>query len=114
MKDIITKLPGDILFPSDESEMLKPNKKNNTIFVVFIGGVTYTEIEGIRYLNIKLKQIFEKNKEQNNSGLQLIIVTDEIINNKKIFDGFGMNFEQKYSYKKCYLDLKTKKEEKKK
>ena len=114
MKDIITKLPGDTLFPSDESEMLKPNKKNNTIFVVFIGGVTYTEIEGIRYLNIKLKQIFEKNKEQNNSGLQLIIVTDEIINNKKIFDGFGMNFEQKYSYKKCYLDLKTKKEEKKK
>ena len=114
MKDIITKIPGDTQYPSDESEILKPNKKNNTIFVVFIGGVTYTEIEGIRYLNIKLKQMFEKNKDKNNSGLQLIIVTDEIINNKKILDGFGMNLEQKYSYKKCYADLNTKKVEKKK
>ena len=114
MKDIITKIPGDTLFPSNESGILKPNKKNNTIFVVFIGGVTYTEIEGIRYLNIKLKQMFEKNKDKDNTGLQLIIVTDEILNNKKIFDGFGKNLEQKYSYKKCYLDIKTKKEEKKK
>ena len=114
MKDIITKIPGDTLFPSNESGILKPNKKNNTIFVVFIGGVTYTEIEGIRYLNIKLKQMFEKNKDKDNTGLQLIIVTDEILNNKKIFDGFGKNLEQKYSYKKCYLDLKAIQEEKKK
>ena len=112
MKDVITKLPGETQYPSDESEILNPIKKNNTIFVVFIGGVTYTEIEGIRYLNIKLKQMFEKNKDKNNNGLQLIIVTDEIINNKKIFDGSGKDLEQKYSYKKYYLDLKAQKGEK--
>ena len=114
MKDVITKLPGDTIFPSGESEILKPNKKNNTIFVVFVGGVTYTEIEGIRYLNIKLKQLFEKSKDKNTSGLQLIIVTDEIINNRKIFDGFGMKLEQKYSYKRCYLEHKAIQDGKKK
>ena len=114
MKDVITKLPGDTIFPSGESEILKPNKKNNTIFVVFVGGVTYTEIEGIRYLNIKLKQMFEKNKDKNTSGLQLIIVTDEIINNRKIFDGFGMKLEQNYSYKRCYLEHKAIQDGKKK
>jgi hypothetical protein len=114
MKDVIMKLPVDTIFPSGESEILKPNKKNNTIFVVFVGGVTYTEIEGIRYLNIKLKQLFEKSKDKDNSGLQLIIVTDEIINNRKIFDGFGMKLEQNYSYKKCYLDYKAMQDGKKK
>jgi hypothetical protein len=108
MKDIISKLPGDTVFPSDESEILKPIKNNNTIFVVFVGGVTYTEIEGIRYLNIKLKQMFEKNKDKNISRIQLIIVADEIINNRKIFDGFGIKLEQKFSYKKCYLELNSK------
>ena len=107
MKDTIAKLPGDILLPSDESEIKKPNKKINTIFIVFIGGITYTEIEGIRYINLKLKQIFDKSKKQINNRIQLIIVTDEILSQKKIFNGFGKKFEQKFNYKKCFNEIKT-------
>ena len=113
MKETITKLPGDTLFPSDEKEIKKPNKKINTIFIVFIGGVTYTEIEGIRFLNLKLKQIFDKSKKQINNRIQLIIFTDTILSQKKIFNGLGKKFEQKFSYKKCFNEIKTADENKK-
>ena len=111
-KDVITKLPGDTIFPTDESEIAKPyGEKVNTIFVVFIGGVTYTEIEGIRYINMKLKQMYDKNKDKNISRIQLIIVTNEILNKKKIFDNLGKKFEQSFTMKKYITDLE---EEKKK
>ena len=113
MKETITKLPGDTLFPPDEKEIKKPNKKINTIFIVFIGGVTYTEIEGIRFLNLKLKQIFDKSKKQINNRIQLIIFTDTILSQKKIFNGLGKKFEQKFSYKKCFNEIKTADENKK-
>ena len=105
MKETINKMPGETIFPSNEKEILQQNQKIKTIFVVFIGGVTYTEIEGIRYLNIKLKNSFENSKNNLNSKIQLIIVTDEILNKKKIFNNLGKNFEQKFSYKKCYNEM---------
>ena len=52
--------------------------------MVFIGGVSYNEIEGIRFINRNLKAIYDKNKDNKNIGrVQLIIVTTEILNKKK-------------------------------
>lgn len=114
MKDTITKMPGETLFPKDESEILKQNKKIKTIFIVFIGGVSYTEIEGIRFLNLYLKQLYDTSKEGFNSRVQLIIVTDEILNKRKIFNSLGKTFEQKYSYRKSFQDMENSHKKKKK
>ena len=65
-KDIISKLPGDTSYPEDESEISKPKseeQKVQTIFVVFVGGVSYNEIEGIRFINRYLKLLHDKNKD---------------------------------------------------
>jgi hypothetical protein len=104
MKDLLNTIPGETIIPPDENEILKQNKKIKTIFVVFIGGISYTEIEGIRYINLKLKQMYDSSKENINSRIQLIIVTDEILNRKKIFNNLGKKFSQKYTYKKYYND----------
>jgi hypothetical protein len=114
IKDVINKIPGETIFPSDESPILKQDKKIKTIFIVFIGGVSYTEIEGIRFINLKLKQMFDSSKEKINSRIQLIIVTDGILNKARIFNNLGKKFEQKYSYKKCYNEIKEQKNKNKK
>ena len=105
-KDIIIKLPGETLYPEDESEITKPKsdeQKVHTIFVVFVGGVSYNEIEGIRFINRNLKLIAEKNNDKN-GRIQLIIVTNEILNRKRIFNSLGMKFTQSFSFKKLGLD----------
>ena len=105
-KDAITKLPGDTIYPQDESEIAKPHgEKVSTIFVVFVGGVTYTEIEGIRFLNMKLKKMYDKNKDKTMSRIQLIIVTNEILNKKKIFQNLGKKFEKTYNWKQYGIDI---------
>ena len=114
IKDVINKIPGETIFPSDESPILKQDKKIKTIFIIFIGGVSYTEIEGIRFINLKLKQMFDSSKEKINSRIQLIIVTDEILNKARIFNSLGKKFEQKYSFKKCYNEIKEQKNKNKK
>ena len=74
--------------------------------MVFIGGVSYNEIEGIRFINRNLKAIYDKNKDNKNIGrVQLIIVTTEILNKKKIFNSLGKKFEQAYSFKKLKIDI---------
>ena len=111
LKDVINKLPGDTIYPPNENEIFKNhnNKNVNTIFVVFIGGATYTEIEGIRYINLKLKQMYDSGKNKNMSRTQLIVVTNEILNKKKIFNNLGKKFKQSYTLKKYYMDnLKNK------
>ena len=117
-KDIISKLPGDTFYPEDETEISKPKseeQKVQTIFVVFVGGVSYNEIEGIRFINRYLKLIHDKNKDKSIGRIQLIIVTNEILNRKKIFNSLGMKFEQSYSFKKLKndIDKANKKEDKK-
>ena len=117
-KDIISKLPGDTFYPEDETEISKPKseeQKVQTIFVVFVGGVSYNEIEGIRFINRYLKLIHDKNKDKSIGRIQLIIVTNEILNRKKIFNSLGMKFEQSYSFKKLKNDIDeaNKKEDKK-
>ena len=109
-KDIISKLPGDTFYPEDETEISKPKseeQKVQTIFVVFVGGVSYNEIEGIRFINRYLKLLHDKNKDKSIGRIQLIIVTNEILNRKKIFNSLGMKFEQSYSFKKLKNDIDT-------
>ena len=119
LKDVITKIPGDTFFPDNEIEIEKPplnEHKVHTIFVVFVGGVSYNEIAGIRFINRKLKSIFDKNKERdkNATRVQLIIVTTEILNKKKIFESLGKKFEQSLSFNKLNKEIENEQEKKKK
>ena len=102
IQEIVRKMPGEVSFPVDESEIAKPNNALNTIFLVFIGGVTYAEIEGIRFLNRKFKEQFEKSKDKKPTRTQLIIVTTCILNTKKIFDNLGKKFKNNYTMKQFF------------
>ena len=102
IQDIIKKLPGETTFPFDETEIAKPNKEVNTIFLVFIGGVTYTEIGGVRFLNRKFKEAYEKSTSKKPTRTQLIIITTGILSTKKIFNNLGKEFKNVYSMKQFY------------
>ena len=52
-----------------------------------MGGITYTEIEGIRYLNRKFNEEYTNKKRD--KKMQFIIITTGILNTKKIFGNFG-------------------------
>ena len=78
IKDIIKKIPGEINFPLDESEMTNNDYNDIKYFlVVFIGGITYGELAAIRYLNKTYK-----NKK-------FIVLTTSMINYKNIFDSLS-------------------------
>ena len=78
--DCLNKIPGFTKFPENASQFLKDKKPDkNFVFVVFIGGVTYAEIEGIRFLN----------KTMNDT--KIIIVTTHIISPKNLFDSSNKN-----------------------
>ena len=113
-KDVITKIPGYTLFPENELEIEKPplnEQRVHTIFVVFIGGISYNEIAGIRFINRKLKLAFDKIKEKdkNATRVQLIIVTTEILNKNKIFDSLGKDFKQSLSFYSLNKELENEK-----
>ena len=113
-KDVITKIPGYTLFPDNELEIEKPplnEHRVHTIFVVFIGGISYNEIAGIRFINRKLKLVFDKIKEKDKSAtrVQLIIVTTEILNKNKIFDSLGKDFKQSLSFYSLNKELENEK-----
>ena len=99
IQEIIKKMPGEVSFPLNEIEITKPTQEVNTIFLVFIGGVTYAEIEGVRYLNKKFKESFDKSKSKNPKRLQLIIVTTGILHSKKLFKNLGKDFKNYYTMK---------------
>ena len=107
--DILKKMPGELSFPIDESEIAKPTKEVNTIFLVFVGGVTYTEIQGIRFLNRKFKEAYDKSTNKKPTRTQLIIVTTGILSTKKIFLNLGKEFKNDYSMKKFYEQTKNSK-----
>jgi hypothetical protein len=96
INDSLKKLPGATIFPEDESAISNPKDEYNIIFIVFVGGITYTEIEGIRFLNRKLNEEY-KNKKRKKT--QLIILTTGILNCKKIFGGLGTKFNQSMTIK---------------
>ena len=105
IKDSLNLIPGETVFPNDESEISNPTEKINTIFVVFVGGVTYSEIEGIRFLNRKYKQIYDRSDDDNKTRKQFIIITTQIFNSKRLYDNLGKNFGSVYTMKKFYDDL---------
>jgi hypothetical protein len=78
INEILKKIPGQYSFPQNENMIFLNvnNKKQNIIFVTFIGGVTYTEIQGIRFLNLI------------NENFKFIIITNSIINHKKLLNSF--------------------------
>ena len=110
IQDIVRKMPGECSFPIDESEISKPTKEVNTIFVVFVGGVTYSEIEGIRFLNRKFKEAYDKDKSKNKKATrtQLIIITTGILSTKRIFSNLGKQIKTTYSMKQFQEQLKKK------
>ena len=74
IKDILKELSLEFDYPNDESEIISNKSEKQFILLIFIGGITYGELAGIRYLNSKLR-----NKK-------FIIITTNIINSKKLFD----------------------------
>ena len=74
IKDILKELSLEFDYPNDESEIISNKSEKQFILLIFIGGITYGELAGIRYLNSKLR-----NKK-------FIIITTNISNSKKLFD----------------------------
>ena len=113
IQDIIKKIPGEASFPNDESEIYNPTNQINTIFLVFIGGVTYTEIEAVRFLNRKFKENYDKSISKNPTRIQLIIITTCILNTNKIFSNLGKIFKDSYSFKEFHQQTLNSKKKKK-
>ena len=70
------------------------------MFIVFVGGVTYTEIEGIRYLNRKFNEEYKKKKRKKRT--QFIILTTGILNSRKIFGNLGKDVHPSLTMKNFY------------
>ena len=104
ISDIIKKIPGATIYPENEEFISNPIQDKNFLFLIFLGGITYTEIEGIRYLNRKYKEDFINKKR--NKQIQFIIITTGILNSKKIFGNFGIKENPTFSmkqFKDCFL-----------
>ena len=100
--DTLRKLPGATNFPEDESDIKNPTKEKNIIFLIFIGGITYTEIEGIRFLNRKFN---EENKKGKRKKTQFIILTTGILNPEKIFSSLNKDTHSSFTIKKFYEEM---------
>ena len=57
-------MPGFTSCPEDEKVIKEPAKDRNIMFIIFIGVVTYTEIEAIRFLNRKFNEENLKGKKK--------------------------------------------------
>ncbi|MCQ2817851.1 MAG: Sec1 family protein [archaeon] len=94
ISDGLSRIPGYQSFPNFVDEVKQSKKERNFIFAVFLGGVTYAEIEGIRFLN-KIKR-----------DTKIIIVTTHIINYKKVFDYFDEGeTNDAFSFKACQNNI---------
>ena len=98
--ETIKKMPGATNYPPDESVISNPNKDTNIIFIIFVGGITYTEIEGIRFLNRKFNEEFKNKKRKKRT--QFIILTTGILNVKKIFGNLGKDIHSSLTMKQFY------------
>ena len=84
--EILKKIPGALSYPEDETVISNPQKDSNILLVVFVGGVTYTEIDALRLLNRKFHDDFLRGKRKKT---QFVILTTSILNSKKILDNLG-------------------------
>ena len=105
IRDTLELIPGETSIPYNEEEVTNPTENLNTIFVVFLGGITYAEIEGIRYLNRKYKELYEK---ENKPRKQFIIITTQILNYKKLYDNLGKKFKNDCTIKNFYNEISKK------
>ena len=69
------------------------------MLIVFVGGVTYTEIEAIRVLNRKFN---EDNLKGKRKKTQFIILTTSILNSKQILDNLGKELHSVLNMKMFY------------
>ena len=95
--DTLKKIPGYVSCPDNENAISEPENEENIIVIVFLGGITYTEIEGIRYLNRKFNEEFISKKR--NKKTQFVIITTGILNVKKIFGHFGIKEKPSFTMK---------------
>ena len=80
-------------------------KDKNIMFIVFVGGVTYTEIEAIRFLNRKFNEENEKGKRKKT---QFIILTTCILNSKKILENLGKDIYSPLTMRMFFEQIKKK------
>ena len=99
IKESLNKIPGESFYPDDESFIINPKYNSNIILLVFIGGISYSEIGCIRYLNKEFPK------------MRFIILTTCVINAKRIFDTLLININQNelYSFKQYISNLEEEK-----
>ena len=103
--DVLRKMPGFTSCPEDEKVIKEPVKDRNIMFIIFIGGVTYTEIEAIRFLNRKFN---EENLKGKRKKTQFIILTTGILNSKKILQNLGKDVYSALNMKMFFEQTKKK------
>ena len=103
--DVLRKMPGFTSCPEDEKVIKEPSKDRNIMFIIFIGGVTYTEIEAIRFLNRKFN---EENLKGKRKKTQFIILTTGILNSKKILQNLGKDVYSALNMKMFFEQTKKK------
>ena len=106
LNDTIKKIPGYLAYPQNEDVITNLEKDTNIILIVFVGGITFTEIEGIRYLNRKFKEEYINKKRD--KKLQFVIITTGILNTKKIFENFGKIGKPSFTMKQFRDCIKSK------
>ena len=94
-KDVLKNFICEINYPEDERPIIEPQLENNVILLVFIGGITYSEIAAIRYLN----------KSPKYSKYKFLIITTQVISGNSFFDSI------KSDQLELALDLSDKVEE---
>ena len=99
IKESLNKIPGESFYPDDESSIINPKYNSNIVLLVFIGGISYSEIACIRYLNKEFPK------------MRFIILTTCVINAKRIFDTLLINVNQNdfYTYKQYISNLEEEK-----
>ena len=93
-------------YPQNEDVITNLEKDTNIILIVFVGGITFTEIEGIRYLNRKFRDEYINKKRD--KKLQFVIITTGILNTKKIFENFGNIGKPSFTMKQFRDCIKSK------
>ena len=78
------------------------------MLIVFVGGVTYTEIAAIRVLNRLFNEEHLKGRKKK---IQFIILTTSILNSKKILENLGKEVKSIINMK-MFNDEMTKLDEK--
>ena len=103
--DVLKRIPGATIYPEDETVFSNPEKDKNIVLIVFVGGINYSEIEGIRFLNRKFN---EENKNGKRKKIQFVILTTGILNSKKVFGSLGKDVHSTLTIKKFYEEVQDK------